>query len=61
MSRIFSALAALEARVGQSWAGGVGATLKGWRVAYIMWRIEQAGAIAISRKFGLLAGQSPVL
>ena len=41
MSTISSAPAALEARVGRSWAGRLGATLKRWCVAYIMWRIEQ--------------------
>jgi len=42
MSTIFSAPAALEARVGRSWAGRMGATLKRWCAAYIVWRIEQA-------------------
>ena len=42
MSTISSALAALEARGGQSWAGRLGTTLKCWCVAYIMWRMEQA-------------------
>jgi len=42
MSAISSAPAALEASVGQSWAGRLGATLKRWCVAYIVWRIEQA-------------------
>jgi hypothetical protein len=41
MSTISSAPAALEARVGQSWAGRLGTALKRWCVAYIMWRIEQ--------------------
>lgn len=61
MSMISSAPTALKGRVGQSWAGRVSATLKRRCVAYIVWCIEQAGAIAISRAFGLLAGQSPVL
>jgi hypothetical protein len=56
MSTISSVPAALEASVGQSRAGRAGATLERWCVAYIMWRIDQAGAIAISRTFGLLAG-----
>jgi hypothetical protein len=42
MSTISSAPVGLEDRVGQSWAGRLGATLKRWCVAYIMWRIEQA-------------------
>jgi hypothetical protein len=60
MSTISGVPAALEPRVGQSRAGRVGATLKRWCVAFIMWRIDRAGAIAISRTFGLLAGQSSV-
>jgi len=42
MSTISSAPGALETRVGQSWTSRLGATVKRWCVAYIVWRIEQA-------------------
>jgi uncharacterized protein YjiS (DUF1127 family) len=41
MSTISSAPAAVQGTAGHSWASGLGATLKGWWVAYMTWRIRQ--------------------
>ena len=42
MSTILSAPVGAQGIAGQSWAGGLAATLKSWWLAYIIWRIERA-------------------
>ena len=50
MSTISSARTAPQGIAGQSWARELVATLKGWWVAYMTWRIEQA---AIARLWSM--------